>query len=327
MDVGLTIPTRGPLATPEGITSIVRRAEELGFAHLSVSDHVVVPRSINSPYPYSASGAWPGAASGACLEQFTLLAYLAAISSKPRLITAVAVIPYRGAVHTAKIAATIDVLSNGRVVVGVGAGWMKEEFEAVGAPPFEERGRVTDEYLQAFKLLWTEDDPRLEGRHVQLANIVFQPKPLQKPHPPIWVGGESPAALRRTARYGDTWFPIGNNPRHPLDTVPRFTEGVRRLHQVAEQHGRDPKSVGLAFYANWFDETKTVSVDTGERHLLTGGPAQIAEDIDALGALGVRDLVLTLQRDTLERTFASMEHFADEIRPLTKGGTAGSERA
>jgi probable F420-dependent oxidoreductase len=327
MDVGLTIPTRGPLATPAAITSIVRRAEELGFAHLSLSDHVVVPRRIGSPYPYSASGAWPGAASGDCLEQFTLLAYLAAISSKPRLITAVAVIPYRPAVHTAKIAATIDVLSNGRVVVGVGAGWLKEEFEALGAPPFEERGRVTDEYLEAFKLLWTEDDPRFAGRHVQLANIVFQPKPVQKPHPPIWVGGESPAALRRAVRYGDAWFPIGNNPRHPLDTVPRFGEGVRRLHQLAEQHGRDTKSIGLAFYANWFDETKTVSVDTGERHLLTGSPAQIAEDIDALGALGVRDLVLVLQRDTLERTFASMQHFAEEIRPLTKGGDRTSERA
>ena len=108
MDVGLTIPTRGPLATPDAITTIVRRAEELGFAHLSVSDHVVVPRGISSRYPYSASGAWPGAASGECLEQFTLLAYLAAISRKPRLITAVAVIPYRGAMHTAKIAATID---------------------------------------------------------------------------------------------------------------------------------------------------------------------------------------------------------------------------
>ncbi|MGH6901150.1 MAG: hypothetical protein ACREIR_00260, partial [Geminicoccaceae bacterium] len=99
MDVGLTIPTRGPMATPDSITTIVRRAEELGFAHLSVSDHVVVPRSIQSRYPYSESGAWPGAASGACLEQFTLLAWLASISSKARLITAVAVVPYRGAVH------------------------------------------------------------------------------------------------------------------------------------------------------------------------------------------------------------------------------------
>ena len=173
MHVGLTIPTRGPLATPDNIATLVRRAEELGFDHLSVSDHLVVPRNIDSRYPYSESGAWPGAASGECLEQFTLLAWLAAITSRPRLITAVAVIPYRAAMHTAKIAATIDVLSNGRLVLGAGAGWMKEEFEAVGAPPFEERGRVTDEYLQAFKILWTEEDPRFEGRHVRFSEISF----------------------------------------------------------------------------------------------------------------------------------------------------------
>ena len=157
MDVGLTIPTRGPLATRQGIETMARRAEELGFAHLSLSDHVVVPRKIDSRYPYSESGEWAGAASGDCFEQFTQLAWLAAITTKPRLITAVAVIPYRGAVHTAKIAATIDVLSEGRMVLGIGAGWLREEFEALGSPPFEERGRVTDEYLQAFKILWTED--------------------------------------------------------------------------------------------------------------------------------------------------------------------------
>jgi probable F420-dependent oxidoreductase len=318
MDVGLTIPTRGPLATKDPIETLVRRAEELGFGHLSVSDHLVVPRSIESRYPYSESGAWPGAASGECLEQFTLLAHLAAISSKPRLITAVAVIPYRGAVHTAKIAATIDVLSQGRMILGAGAGWLKEEFEALGVPPFEERGRVTDEYLQAFKILWTQDDPRFAGRHVQFANISFLPKPVQKPHPPIWVGGESPPALRRTVRYGDTWFPIGNNPRHPLDTAARLAEGIKRLHQVAEQNGRDPSSIGLAYYAGWFDETRTIELEDGQRHLLTGSPAQIAEDIAALGDLGVRDLVLNLQRETLEQSLASMQHFVDEIRPLAK---------
>jgi probable F420-dependent oxidoreductase len=318
MDVGLTIPTRGPLATPDGITTLVRRAEELGFAHLSVSDHVVVPRSIDSRYPYSESGAWPGAASGACLEQFTLLAYLAAISSNARLITAVAVVPYRGAVHTAKIAATIDVLSQGRMVLGVGAGWLKEEFEALNSPPFEERGRVTDEYLQALKILCSEDDPHFEGQHVRFANLSFLPKPVQKPHPPIWVGGESAPALRRAVRYGDTWFPIGNNPRHPLDTVARLAAGRQRLHETAEQNGRDPNSIGLAFYAGWFDETKTLQVADGQRHILTGNPAQVAEDIDALGELGVRDLVLNLQRDTLEQSLASMQHFADKIRPLIK---------
>jgi probable F420-dependent oxidoreductase len=316
MEVGLTIPTRGPLATPDRIAALVRRAEELGFAHLSVSDHLVVPRSIESRYPYSESGAWPGAASGECLEQLTLLAYLAAISRKPRLITAVAVIPYRAAMHTAKIVATIDVLSQGRMILGAGAGWMKEEFEAVGSPPFEERGRVTDEYLQAFKTLWTEDDPRFAGDHVRFADISFLPKPVQKPHPPIWVGGESPPAVRRAVRYGDAWFPIGNNPRRPLDTAARLGDGIKRLHREAERNGRDPDSIGLAFYAGWFDETRTVELEDGQRHLLTGSPAEIAEDIAALEGLGVRDLVLNLQRATLERSLESMQHFADEIRPL-----------
>jgi probable F420-dependent oxidoreductase len=317
MNVGLTIPTRGPLATPHAIEVLVRRAEELGFAHLAVSDHLVVPRNIASRYPYSESGEWPGAASGECLEQFTLLAWLAAISGRSRLITAVAVIPYRGAMHTAKIAATIDVLSHGRLVVGVGAGWMKEEFEAVDAPPFEERGRVTDECLQAFRILWTEDDPRFAGHHVRFADVSFLPKPVQKPHPSIWVGGESTPALRRTVRFGDAWFPIGNNPLHPLDTAARFKDGVAQLRRLAEQHGRDPTGIGLAYYAGWFDETRTLQTNDGQRHLLTGSPAQIAEDIAALGELGVSDLVLNLQRTTLEQSLASMQHFAEEIRPLT----------
>jgi probable F420-dependent oxidoreductase len=317
MDVGLTIPTRGPLATPEAIAAIARRAEALGFAHLSLSDHVIVPRQIGSRYPYSASGQWAGAASGECMEQLTELAWLAGITSKARLITAVAVVPYRGAVHTAKVAATIDVLSGGRMVLGVGAGWLREEFEALNAPPFDERGRVTDEYLQAFRTLWSDDNPRFEGKHVRFAEVSFLPKPVQRPLP-IWVGGESPAALRRTARYGDAWFPIGNNPQHPLDTLARFAKGVRQLRQIAEQQNRDPKSIGLAFYANWFDAAKPLKTADGERHLLSGSAADIAADIDGLAAIGVRDLVLSFQRATLEQSLASMQRFVDEIQPLTR---------
>ena len=316
MDIGLTIPTRGPLATPEGVEAFARRAQELGYKHLAVPDHVVVPRSIDSRYPYSASGEFPGAASGACLDQFTLLAFVAAVNTTARLLTSVTVIPHRGAVHTAKIVATIDVLSKGRMILGVGAGWMKEEFDALGAPAFEQRGRVTDEYLQAFKQLWTEDDPHFEGDHVRFANITFLPKPEQKPHPPIWVGGESAAALRRTARYGDTWFPIGNNPRHPLDTVERFARGCASMRAEAEKHGRDPQSIGLAFFANWFDETKSMNTPDGQRHLLTGNAEQIAEDIHGLGDLGVSDLILNFQRDTLEQSLDSMQHFTESIQPL-----------
>jgi len=318
MDVGLTIPTRGPLATPSCVEAFCRRAEALGFAHLAVPDHVIVPRSIDSRYPYSASGEFPGAASGACFDQFTLLAFVAAINSSARLLTSVTVIPHRGAVQTAKIVSTIDVLSNGRMILGVGAGWMREEFEAIGAPPFDERGRVTDEYLQAFKTLWTEDDPRFDGRHVRFSNISFLPKPLQQPHPPIWVGGESPAALRRTARLGDTWFPIGNNPRHPLDTVERFAAGLEKLARMADSYDRDASSIGVAFFANWFDESATMKASGGERLLLTGGDDAIADDIGRLEGLGVTDLILNFQRDNLEKSLDSMAYFVEVIQPKIK---------
>ena len=315
MRIGLTLPMRGPLAKPESIRVLVERAEALGFDHLGVNDHIIVPKAIDSRYPYSASGAFPGAASGECLDLFALLAFVAAISTKPRLVTAIAVIPHRGAVHTAKIVSTIDVLSGGRVDLGIGAGWMKEEFDALNIPPFEARGRVTDEYLQAFKTLWTEDDPVFDGEFVQFENISFLPKPVQKPHPPLWIGGESPPALRRTVRHGDIWFPIANNPRHPLDTPTRFKAGIERLHQTAEKHGRDPASIGVALFSNWYDETKTGETDTGERLLLTGSAANIAEDIQALQDLGVQDLLLQFTRDTLDRTLESIDFFNAEVRP------------
>ncbi|MEM9626569.1 MAG: LLM class F420-dependent oxidoreductase [Pseudomonadota bacterium] len=314
MKIGLTLPMRGPLANPDDIRTLVERGEALGFDHLGVNDHIIVPKVIDSRYPYSATGAFPGSALGECLDLFSLLAYVAAISTKLRLVTAIAVVPHRGAVHTAKIVSTIDVLSGGRVDLGIGAGWMKEEFDALNIPPFEQRGKVTDEYLQAFKKLWTEDDPTFDGEHVQFEVISFLPKPVQKPHPPIWVGGESPAALRRAVRHGDVWFPIANNPRHPLDTIAKFEAGISRLHQAAEKHGRDPSTIGLALFANWYDETKSGKTAEGERHLLTGAPADIAEDIEALKDLGVTDLLLQFNRDTLERTLDSMAFFVNEIR-------------
>ena len=229
MDVGMTLPGRGPLAEPESLEQLSRRADELGFAYLAVPDHIVVPRSIDSRYPYSSTGDFPGSASGSCLDQFSVLSFVAAMTRQARLVTSVTVIPHRGAVETAKLVATIDVLSQGRITLGVGAGWMREEFEALGAPSFDQRGRVTDEYLQVFKCLWTEEAPEFDGEFVQFRNISFLPKPLQDPHPPIWVGGESAPALRRTARYGDTWYPIGSNPHFPLDTIERFTARVARL--------------------------------------------------------------------------------------------------
>src|SRR5208282_1573337 len=129
-------------------------------------------------YPYSDSGEFPSGAAAPRLEQLTAATFIAAATSKLRIVTSVMVVPHRPAVLTAKILATLDVLSKGRLTLGIGAGWMQEEFEAVGTPPFAERGTVTDEYMMACKELWEKDDPRFDGKHVKFANVVFQPKPV-----------------------------------------------------------------------------------------------------------------------------------------------------
>ena len=164
MKIGFSLPTRGPITSPDNMAKLVERAEELGFDLISVSDHVVIPRAIDSTYPYSATGQWHGDASGDCLEQLTLLTYVAARTKKLRLLTSVMVLPQRPPVLTAKMLASLDVLSNGRLIYGVGAGWMREEFDALGAPEFDERGKVTDDYLRAFKELWTNEQPAYAGR-------------------------------------------------------------------------------------------------------------------------------------------------------------------
>ena len=178
--------------------AVAQTAERLGFGFIGVNDHVAVPRGIASAYPYSEDHKWAAASAGECLDQLATLAFLAGCTERLRLLTSVMVVPQRHPVLTAKMLATIDVLSGGRLIVGCGVGWLKEEFEAVGAPAFAERGGVTDEYLGAFKALWTRDDPSMQGRHAAFDSIIFAPKPLQKPHPPLWIGGESPVALKRT---------------------------------------------------------------------------------------------------------------------------------
>jgi len=318
MNFGFNIPSRGALATREAMLALAGRGEALGFAHVALPDHIVIPTRIESPYPYNADRKMAGAASGDCMEQITLMAFLAGATSKIKLLSSVMVVPHRPPMFTAKALATLDVLSQGRLIVGVGAGWMDEEFRALGAPPFAERGKVTDEYLRIFKLLWTQDDPRFEGQYARFANITFLPKPVQKPHPPIWVGGESPAALRRTAQLGDTWFPIGSNPEFPLNTVDRFSKGIGRLREQCERAQRDPNTVGLAYWAPWYKEGQTLSTDDGQRQVFTGTDDQVAEDIAAFRALGVKDLLFSFVRGSLAQSLEAMERFAQAVLPRVK---------
>lgn len=316
MDYGFNIPMRGQTATAEGVIALAQRGEALGFNYLAVPDHIVIPKVIDSRYPYSPDGAFPGGAGGDSLEQLTSMAFLAAVTSTMRLLASVMVVPHRSPVYTAKVLASLDVLSNGRVTVGCGAGWMAEEFAAIGAPPFAERGKVTDEYMRIFKQLWTEDAPVFAGDYASFSDITFLPKPLQKPHPPLWIGGESAPAIRRAARFGDAWYPIGANPRHPLNSVELLRKGMDKLAAEAEKINRDPAEISLTYWANWYQEGKTLTLENGERHLFTGSDGEIAADINAMRELGVTTLLFNFQRATLEQSLASMERFVAEVLPL-----------
>jgi probable F420-dependent oxidoreductase len=222
------------------------------------------------------------------------------------------VVPHRPAVLAAKQLATIDVLSGGRVTVGIGAGWMKEEFEALGVPPFEQRGKVTDEYIAAFRELWTKDKPAFKGQFVAFDKITFAPKPLQKGGIPIWVGGESGPALRRTARMGDAWYPIPNNPAFPMDSLKRVGAAIDRLRQLTAEAGRAPDAVGVTMRFPGHGGA-SVKAGDGERRLLSGSDADIANDIKALAALGVGAIDLGFGGTTVPEILAGMKRFKSDV--------------
>src|SRR6202046_4073352 len=190
MQIGFNAPTTGALIEPDSLVRIVTEAEALGFDYLTISDHIMVPRNLGSKYPYTDTGEFPAGPAAAWLEQLTTTAYIAALTKKLRFVLSVMVVPHRPAVLTAKLLSTIDFLSKGRLTLGIGVGWGREEFEGMGAAPFDDRGAVSDEWMDACNELWTADLPKFSGKYVKFDDVVFTPKPVQSPIP-IWVGGES----------------------------------------------------------------------------------------------------------------------------------------
>ncbi|MGH7153656.1 MAG: LLM class F420-dependent oxidoreductase, partial [Acetobacteraceae bacterium] len=287
MQIGFNLPNSGGLSEPATMARLAREAEALGYDYLTLTDHVVLPDMKVPGYPYSESGEFYGTDPSVRHEQLVSLGWIAAQTTRIRLVTAVLVVPHRPAVLTAKMLATLDVLSGGRLVVGVGAGWLKAEFDALGTPPFGDRGAVTDEYLTAFRALWTEERPRFEGRFAAFENVVLEPKPVQKPHPPIWVGGESPPALRRAAKLGNAWYPIGTNRQHPLDSLPRLQAGIERLQKAVADAGRKPGDVGVVYRVKRIGSAVPARASDGERRLFSGTDAEIVADLRAMRGVGV----------------------------------------
>ena len=315
MKYGFTLPGRGNLATPERLGIIARKGEEFGFDTLLTGDHILVPKNISSVYPYTEGGEFPGSGSGESMEQITLLSYIAGQTSKIRLVTSVLIVPHRNPLIAAKSLATLDLLSGGRLVVGVGVGWMREEFQALGLPPFEERGAVTDEYIRAFKVLWTEDDPHFQGKYISFDDISFLPKPVQKPHPPIWVGGESRPALRRTAELADGWYPLGSNPTFPMGTPEQLKAGMERLAGYAERFGRDPSTIETIYRTHQFELLKQAAGP--DRLPFVGDADQIAGDIRQYQDMGVTSMIWDFlrQTDDLDSMLGLMEDFSTQVWP------------
>ena len=205
--------------------------------------------------------------------------------------------------------ATVDVLSKGRLIVGVGVGWMEEEFVALDAPPFAQRGAVTNEYIRAFKELWASENPTFEGQYCRFSNLTFLPKPVQKPHPPIWVGGHSPRALRRTAELGDAWHPVGAIPAAPME--PEELSGhLTTIRRYAERAGRDPGKIEVAMKAPLNDTSLTPA---GHHRRFSGTPDEVLQDVGIYSDLGVDYMIFDIRQPDLGQTLERMDWFAQEV--------------
>lgn len=318
MEFGLSLPGRGPLATPDVILKIAAKAEALRFASIFVTDHVVLPVSTaRSVYPYSASGQFPGGGRQDYLEPLVMLGYLAHATRRVRLGTSVLVVPYRHPLTVAKMLATVDQLARGRVILGAGTGWLREEFEALGAPPFEERGRVTDEYLTLMRLGWTTDPVSFEGRYCRVRDVHVLPKPVQRAGIPIWIGGHTEAALRRAGTLGDGWHPIGLRPPAMLPPE-EYAAKAARLCDHAKAAGRDPQAITLSLRVPMEVRGPRDKAPSGDRPLFQGTAADVAGDVRRYQAAGVTHLVFDPARPDLPAFLASLERFAEHVAPKVR---------
>jgi probable F420-dependent oxidoreductase len=309
MDFGLHLPASTATVKPDDLVRFAQQAEELGFYCVTVADHVIVPRDISVPYPYTVDGKYPG--TGYHLETLMTMGFLAGATKRIRFVTSVMILPYRNPIVTAKMLASLDVLSGGRIIVGAGVGWMKEEFENLQAPAYKERGKVTDEYIKAFRELWSSDNPTFNGKHCRFSNIVFLPKPVQKPGIPIWIGGHSKQALRRAGELGDGWHPIGGVP-----TIPLEPEDVKKdfatLAEYARKAGRDPKTIRVALKGSLFDREKKID---DRRRRFMGSAEEIAGDIRDYRDAGVDTMIFDVRRPSINETLERMEWMAKEVFP------------
>jgi len=283
MRFGFVLPNVGPMAGPEALVTVAQRAESLGFDSLWVTERLLYPVAPRAPYPASADGSLPEAFQ-TLLDPLATLAFVAAVTTRVRLGTSVLDMPYYNPVMLARELTTIDVISGGRLDVGLGIGWSPDEFEAAGAE-WAGRGRRADEFVQVLKAIWTTDPVEFDGEYFHLARSIIGPKPLQQPHPPLYFAAYSPGAMLRIARFGNGWNPAGV----PLEGMRGMLAGIRTM---AEEAGRSGDDIALVVRANCYFTDAPMPDD---RPIFVGDVAQLAEDAKGVEELGAREVFFDVQ--------------------------------
>ena len=277
MKVGVNLINFGPGVSPASMKSWATLSEALGYHIIMTSDHIAITPDVQSRYP------------APFYEPLSLLGWLAGVTTKIEIGTTVIIVPYRNPLELAKATANVDQLSEGRFILGVGIGWAQEEFHVLNAA-YKSRGAVTNEYLAAVKLLWTQDVASYNGKFISFDDVHTAPRPIQTPHPPIWVGGPSDAAMRRTVRYGDAWHPI----RIQMDWFKNT--GIPRLKEISDEEAKSVPELCPRIRLRLTDSPVTGS----DRVVGEGDIDQVHRDLAELENLGCSYVILDTYADDLE---------------------------
>lgn len=278
MKIGFSLPNIGPIATAEAITKVAQRAEALGYSSLWTIERLLWPVKLQRPYPGTPNGHLPEVYRHV-LDPLDALTYVAAQTKKIRLGTSVLDMPYNNPVVLARRLTTLDVLSDGRLCVGLGLGWNKDEMDATGAD-ITKRGALADEFLPLLKAIWTTNPVEFHGKFFNVPKSYIDLKPVQKPHPPIYLGAFVPAALKRLARMADGWNPV-------FLPVPVMAEMFGSIKQMAKEAGRDPSAIVMVVHAGLDIRDKALG---NERAIFSGSLDQISDDVKACAKIGAHEL-------------------------------------
>jgi len=309
MKFGVFLPVSGRAASRKTLMQAAQQAEAWGYDSVWAADRLVMPWKIETTYPYSKEANFIVPPDRPFFDTLTCLAFLAGCTDKIELGMSVMVLPYRHPLHWAKIATTIDQLSTGRLIMGVGVGWMEEEFAAMNAP-FEERGKVSDEQLTLLKQLWSEEHITFHGHYYNVNDIAFLPKPYRKPRVPIWIGGEGKPAQRRAARYGDAWFPY-----FVRITPPELRRRFDNVRTEAKKAGRNPDEIA---FACCLPIELTNDEVPQEEDYLKGSIGQVTTAIRKFIDIGVSHIGLQFMIPHYPERHEQIERFAKEALPVLK---------